>query len=161
LTIDDLPLEFRPRKTAPTVVLLLVIALEVAFAARFVLVSHLTARTMASTGLAFALPFLALVGACVWQIIRIQTRTDRLRIDETGVVADLNGVERRWAWGEMARLHIVKMHARSGLQLVAIERQGEIDFDARASVIWPRFGPSTPQFLGLLRAGRARWGAPG
>ena len=91
-------------------------------------------------------------------MIEVQRRKDRLFIDQTGLIVDLNGVERRYLWTEMAHLHVVLVHARTKLHMVAIERRGEAAFDPKANVIWPRFGPGADEFLALLRAGKARWG---
>jgi hypothetical protein len=157
-SLDDLPLEFRPGKLAPTLVLALVILLELTFAAVFEAVARWPIRMFLGAGLLSTLSFLFMLGACVWGIVRVQRRDDRLVIDESGVVIALGGAERRYRWSEMARFHLVLVHARTKLHMVAIERRGDGAFDARANVIWPRFGPSTDEFLRLLRAGKARWG---
>jgi hypothetical protein len=157
-TLADLPLEFRPKRLAPTLVLLLVIGLEIAFAVNFELTAKWPLQTFFARGLTTTLSFLFMVGACVWWIVQIQRKSDRLRIDEDGVFLDLNGVQRSWAWADMARFHLVLVHARAKVQMIAIERKGDVDFDARANVIWPRFGPETKELLALLRAGKARWG---
>jgi hypothetical protein len=157
-SLDDLPLIFRPGKLAPTVVLSLVIMLELIFAASFESVERWPVATFLHAGLASTLSFLFMLGACVWGIVRVQRRTDRLVIDGSGVIVALDGKERRYGWSEMARFHLVVVHARTKLHMVAIERQGESDFDPRANVIWPRFGPSADEFLKLLRAGKMRWG---
>jgi hypothetical protein len=111
-------------------------------------------------GLISTLSFLFIVGACIFGIVQAHTRKDRLLIDESGVLLDLNGVSRAWRWNDMGRFHLVMVHAPSKTRMVAIEpRGGDGSFDAKANVIWPKFGPSTEEFLGLLRAGKARWGA--
>jgi hypothetical protein len=158
LSLDDLPLEFRPGKLAPTLVLGLVILLELTFAAVFESLVKWPIAMFLGPGLISTLSFLFMVAACAWGIVRVQRRADRLVIDETGVIVALDGIERRYLWSEMARIHLVLVHARTKLHMVAIERRGEAAFDAKANVIWPRFGPSTEEFLKLLRAGKARWG---
>ena len=158
-TLADLPLEFRPKKLATTMVFALIIGLELIFAVVFEVVAKWPLEAFYTRGLISTLSFLFMVGACVWGIVEVQRLKDRLAIDETGVVVDLNGVERRYRWTDMARFHVVLVHARSKLHMVAIERKGDTGFDARANVIWPRFGPSPEEFLSLLRAGKARWGA--
>jgi hypothetical protein len=158
-TLSDLPLEFRPRKAAPTMVFALIILLEIVFAIGFELVSKWPPGAFLTRGLPSTLSFLFMIGACVWGMTKVLRRNDRLVIDESGVTVDLDGVERCYRWSEMARFHLVMVHARTKLHMVAIERTGEAGFDARANVIWPRFGPDTGDFLALLRAGKARWGA--
>jgi hypothetical protein len=158
-TLSDLPLEFRPRKAAVTVVLALIIGLEVVFAIGFEFIAKWPVRTFFTRGLVSTLSFLFMIGACVWGLIDLRSRRDRIVIDEAGVLVELNGEERSYRWTEMARFHLVLVHARSKLRMVAIERFGEEGFEAKANVIWPRFGPSTDEFLSLLRAGKARWGA--
>ncbi len=157
-TLDDLPLEFRPGKRAPTAVFALIILLELLFAVSFESVARWPAAMFIGPGLGSTLAFLFMIGACVWGIVQVQRRADRLLIDEAGVIVTLGGAERRYRWTEMARFHLVMVHARTKLHMVAIERRGESAFDAKANVIWPRFGPSTDDFLTLLRAGKARWG---
>jgi hypothetical protein len=157
-SLDKLPLEYRPGKVAPTAVFSLIILLELIFAVGFQSVARWPLARFVGPGLASTLSFLFMIGACVWGIVRVQRRTDRLVIDETGVVVILNGVERRWRWSEMARFHLVLVHGRTKLHMGAIARRGERAFDPRANVIWPRFGPATDEFLRLLRAGKARWG---
>lgn len=157
-TPADLPLEFRPKKLAPTMVFALIILLEVMFAIGFEMATHWSVEMFLTKGLISTLSFLFMVGACVFGIVQAQRRKDRLVIDETGVLLDLNGVSRTWRWTDMARFHLVLVHARSKLHMVAIEPKGQGAFDARANVIWPRFGPSTDDFIKILRAGKARWG---
>jgi hypothetical protein len=156
----DLPLEFRPKKQGPTLVLSLIILLEVMFAVGSEMSNHWPPKWFYTTGLISTLAFLFMIGACVFGIVQAHTRKDRLVIDETGVTLDLNGVTRAWRWSDMGRFHLVTVHAPSKTRMVAIEPrdQGEAAFDARANVIWPKFGPSTEDFLNLLRAGKARWG---
>ena len=158
LTLADLPLEFRPKKTAPTMVFILIIVLEVIFAAGFEIVQRWPLRTFFTTGLISTLSFLFMVGVCIWGIVDAQTKQDRLTIDQEGVLVHLNGVTRQWDWRDMARFHLVLVHARTKLHMVAIEPKGAVAFDAKANVIWPRFGPDTEAFYALLRAGKARWG---
>jgi hypothetical protein len=158
-TLADLPLEFRPKKMAPSMVLGLLIVLELGFATAFELVAKWPVEAFYTRGLVSTLSFLFLVGACVWGIADIQRKTDHLTIDENGVTLELDGAKRSWAWADMARFHLVTVHARSKLQMIAIEPRGQGLFDARANIIRTRFGPETNAFLGLLRAGKARWGA--
>jgi hypothetical protein len=158
-SLSDLPLDFRPKKLAPTMVFVMIIFLEAVFAVAFELVAKWPPQAFLTRGLISTLSFLFMIGACVWGIVQVQTRRDRLLIDQTGVIVDLDGVERRYRWTEMARFHLVLVHARSKLHMVAIERWGEASFDPKANIIWPKFGPGTEEFLGLLRAGKARWGA--
>ncbi len=158
-SLADIPLEFRPKKLAPTMVFALIILLELGFAAGFLIVGKWPVQTLLTTGLPTTLSFLFMIGVCVWGIVQAQTRKDQLTIDETGVRLHLNGVDRAWRWTEMARFHLVLVHARSKMHMVAIEPKGQgAVFDAKANVIWPRFGPSTDDFLALLRAGKAKWG---
>jgi hypothetical protein len=158
-TLSDLPLEFRPKKQGPTVVLSVVIVLELVFAVSFEMDNHWPVQAFFTKGLISTLSFLFIVGACVFGIVQAHTRKDRLVIDESGVVLDLNGVSRAWRWSDMGRFHLVMVHAPSKLRKVAIEPRGQEEgFDAKANVIWPKFGPSTEEFLNLLRAGKARWG---
>jgi hypothetical protein len=157
-SLADLPLEFRPRKLAMTMVFALIIVLELAFAVSFELIAKWPLEAFYTRGLINSLSFLFMVGACVWGIVDVQRKTDRLVIDQTGVELELNGVRRAWAWTEMARFHLVLVHPRSKLHMVAIEPKGQGTFDAKANVIWPRFGPGTDEFLAILRAGKARWG---
>jgi len=156
--LSDLPLEFRPKKRGPTVVLSLIIVLELMFAVGFEINSRWPPEAFFTKGLISTLSFVFIVGACVFGIVQAHRRKDRLVIDETGVRLDLNGVSRTWRWTDMARFHLILVHAPSKLRMVAIEPRGQDEFDARANVIWPKFGPSTEEFLGLLRAGKARWG---
>jgi hypothetical protein len=157
-TLSDLPLEFRPKKQGPTVVLSLIIVLELMFAAGSEMANKWPPKWFFTTGLISTLAFLFMVGACIVGIVQAHTRKDRLVIDETGVLLDQNGVSRAWRWTDMARFHLVLVHAPSKLRMVAIEPRGDEAFDAKANVIWPKFGPTTEEFLGLLRAGKARWG---
>jgi len=158
-TLADLPLEYRPRKLATTMVFALVILLEIVFAIGFEISAKWPLEAFYTRGLIATLSFLFMVGASLWGIYQVQTKTDHLTIDQTGVELELDGVVRRWAWIDMGRFHLVLVHRRSGLHMVAIEPKGRGgDFDAKANVIWPRFGPGTDELLGLLRAGKARWG---
>ena len=158
-TLADLPLDFRPRKTATIGVFILLIVLELLFAtmfelqAKWPLAAFFTANGLISTG-----SFLFLVGVAVFGIVQAARSRDHLLIDETGVILRLQDVERRWRWRDMARFHLVLVHKRSKLHMVAIELKGDPAFDPKANVIWPRFGPGTDEFLALLRAGKARWG---
>ncbi|HLZ85505.1 MAG TPA: hypothetical protein VKQ54_18225, partial [Caulobacteraceae bacterium] len=102
--------------------------------------------------------FLFMIGACVFGIVQAHRRKDRLLIDETGVRLDQNGVTRAWRWAEMGRFHLVTVHGPSKTRMVAIEPRDPVGFDARANVIWPKFGPSTEDLLRLLLAGKKRWG---
>ena len=43
----------------------------------------------------------------------------------------------------MARFHLVMVHARTKLQMIAIEPRGQGAFDAKANVIRTKFGPET------------------
>jgi len=161
-TLADLPLEYRPRKFAMTMVCVLVIVLEIVFAIGFEISAKWPLEAFFTRGLISTLSFAFMIGASIWGIVEVQRKTDRLTIDQTGVVLDLNGVVRRWAWTDMARFHLVLVHKRSNLHMVAIEPKGQGSaFDAKANVIWPRFGPGTDEFLRLLRAGKARWGGEG
>ncbi len=157
-SLDDLPLEFRPKKLAPTMVFALIIALELMFAVGFEIQAKWPPEAFYTKGLISTLSFLFMVGACVFGIVETQRKTDRLTLDRNGVVLEMNGATRAWAWKDMARFHLVLVHARSKLHMVAIEPKGQGVFDAKANVIWPRFGPGTDEFLALLRAGKARWG---
>jgi hypothetical protein len=158
-SLSDLPLEFRPKNQGPILALALVIVLEVTFAVGFEMNNRWPIQAFFGRGLLSTLSFLFMVGACVFGIVQVLQRKDRLVIDETGVLLDLNGVTRTWRWSDMGRFHLVMVHAPSKTQRVAIEPRGEAaTFDARANVISPRFGPSPDDFLGILRAGRARWG---
>ena len=157
-TIDDAPLEFRPRKLAPTMVFAMIILLELVFGVVFEIQAKWPLEAFYTTGLVTSLSYLFMIGACIFGIVEVQRKTDRLLIDENGVELVLNGVRRAWAWKEMARFHLVLVHARSKLHMVAIEPKGQGTFDPKANVIWPRFGPGTDEFLALLRAGKARWG---
>lgn len=158
-TLSDLPLEFRPKKQGPTVVLSLIIVLELVFAIGFEMSTKWPLANFFTKGLISTLSFLFIVGACVVGIVQAHRRKDRLVIDETGVVLDQNGISRAWCWADMGRFHLVVVHAPSKLRMVAIEPRGQEEgFDAKANVIWPKFGPSTEEFLNLLRAGKARWG---
>jgi len=156
--LDDAPLEFRPKKLAPTMVFALIIVLELIFAVCFELLAKWSVADFLAKGLISTLSFLFMIGACVWGIVDVQRKQDRLLIDDTGVTVSIGGVERRYLWPDMARFHLVMVHARSRLHMVAIEPNGATDFDAKANIIWPRFGPGTEEFLRLLRAGKARWG---
>lgn len=157
--LSDLPLEFRPKKQGPIVALSVVIVLELLFAVGFEINNHWPVQAFFTKGLISTLSFLFIVGACIVGIVQAQRRKDRLVIDESGVLLDLNGVSRAWRWSDMGRFHLVTVHAPSKLRKVAIELRGQEEgFDARANVIWPKFGPSTEDFLNLLRAGKARWG---
>jgi hypothetical protein len=158
-SLADLPLEFRPKKLAATMLLALLIALELVFAAVFVLVAKWPLDAFFTRGLASTLSFLFLVGACVWGIVDIQRKRDRLTIDETGVALELDGARRVWRWPDMARFHLVAAHPRSDSKFVAIEPKGAAAFDAKANLIKTKFGPETNDFLTILRAGKARWGA--
>lgn len=157
-SLADLPLEFRPKKGATIGVLVLLIALEVVFAAAFEIQAKWPLAAFFTTGLISTLSFLFLVGAAVFGIVQAVNSRDHLLIDETGVSLRQNGVERRWPWRDMARFHLVLVHRRSKLHMVAIEPKGDAAFNAKANVIWPRFGPNTDEFLALLRAGKAKWG---
>ena len=158
-TLADLPLEFRPKKQGPIVALSAVIVLELAFAVWFETSAKWPIQTFFTKGLISTLSFLFIVGACTVGIVQALRRRDRLLIDEAGVVLDLNGVSRAWRWSDMGRFHLVMVHAPSKTRMVAIEPRDQAEpFDARANVIWPKFGPTTEQFLNLLRAGKARWG---
>ena len=157
-SLDNLPLEFRPKKLAPTMVFALIIALELIFAAVFELQAKWPLEAFYTRGLISTLSFLFMIGACVFGIVETQRKTDRLTLDETGVSLEMGGATRAWAWRDMARFHLVLVHARSKLHMVAIEPKAQGMFNAKANVIWPRFGPGTDEFLALLRAGKARWG---
>jgi hypothetical protein len=157
-SLADLPLEFRPKVQGPVLVLSLIIVLELMFAGGSEVANKWPPKWFFTTGLISTLAFLFMVGACAVGIVQALRRKDRLVIDETGVRLDQNGVSRAWRWAEMGRFHLVVVHKPSKLRMVAIEPPGEAAFDARANVIWPRFGPSTEEFLNLLRAGKARWG---
>jgi hypothetical protein len=157
-SLDEVPLEFRPKKLAPTMVFALIILLEIIFAVGFELIARWRLADFFGKGLISTLSFLFMIGACIFGIVDVRRKQDRLLIDETGVTVNLGGVERRYLWPDMARFHLVLVHARSRLHMVAIEPRGATDFDAKANVIWPRFGPGTEDFLRLLRAGKARWG---
>ena len=89
-TLADLPLEFRPKKLAPSMVLGLLIVLELAFAVAFEVVAKWPVEAFYTRGLVSTVSFLFLVGACVWGIVDIQRKTDRLTIDDTGVVLELD-----------------------------------------------------------------------
>jgi len=158
-TLMDLPLEFRPRKFAIATVCAVVIVLEVMAAIGFESSARWPLEAFFTKGLITTLSFLFMVGACVWGIVQAYRRKDRLVIDEDGVLLDLNGVVRSWRWADMGRFHLVLVHARSNLHAVAIEPKGQRDFDAKANIIWPRFGPSTSDLIKLFQAGKARWGA--
>jgi hypothetical protein len=160
-SLEDLPLEFRPKTFATIAVFTLIILLELVFAIAFEVVAKWPPEAFFTRGLVATLSFLFMIGVCGWGIVEVRRRKDRLVITETGIIVDLGGVERRYLWPEMARFHLVLVHERSKLHLVAIERTSDTAFEARANVIWPRFGPSTHEFLSLLRAGKARWGASG
>ncbi|MDB5479711.1 MAG: hypothetical protein JWO83_764, partial [Caulobacteraceae bacterium] len=136
----------------------LIIVLELMFAGGFEMTNRWPPKWFFTTGLISTLSFLFIVGVCVVGIVQAHRRKDRLVIDETGVLLDQNGVSRAWRWTDMARFHLVVVHAPSKLRMVAIEPPDHEAFDAKANVIWPKFGPSTEEFLGLLRAGKARWG---
>jgi hypothetical protein len=157
-TIDDFPLEFRPRKLGPTVVLSIVILLELVFAAHFESQAKWPPEMFFTKGIITTLSFLFMVGACVWGIIDVQRKPDRVFLDDTGVIVFLNGVERRYRWMEIARFHKVLVHARAQVYMVAIERKGEVAFDARANAIIAKFGPPADELLRLLVAAKARWG---
>jgi len=158
-SLSDLPLEFKPNRQAPTVALSVVIVLELMFAVGFEMSNHWPVAAFFGKGLISTLSFLFIVGACVVGLVQAHRRKDRLVIDETGVRLDLNGVSRAWRWHDMGRFHLVTVHARSKTRVVAIEPRGaQPSFDAKANVIWPKFGPSTEEFLKLLLAGKARWG---
>ncbi len=157
-SLDNLPLEFRPKKLAPTMVFALIIALELIFAVFFELQAKWPLEAFFTRGLISTLSFLFMIGVCVFGIVETQRKTDRLTLDETGVSLEMGGATRAWAWKDMARFHLVLVHARSKLHMVAIETKGQGVFDAKANVIWPRFGPGTDEFLALLRTGKARWG---
>lgn len=158
-TLADLPLEFRPKKGGPTGVYVVFILLEVAFAVGFEMVQRQPpAAFFTGNGLISTLAFLFMVGVCVFGIYQTQTRQDRLVIDQSGVLLHLNDVTRQWAWTDMNRFHLVLVHKRTNLHRIAIEPYGALKFDARANLIWPRFGPDTAEFLALLKAGKARWG---
>ena len=159
-TLSDLPLEFRPKKQGPTVALSVVIVLELMFAVGFEATNHWPVQAFFTKGLISTISFLFIVGVCVFGIVQAHRRKDRLVIDETGVRLDLDGASRAWRWSDMGRFHLVMVHAPSKTRMVAIEPRGEEAFDAKANVIWPKFGPSTEEFLTLLRAGKARWGEP-
>lgn len=157
-TLAEIPLEFRPKKLAASMVFGLVILLEVVFAVNFELQAKWPLATFFTHGLPTTLAFAFMVGVCVWGIVDVQRKTDRIHIDETGLTVCLHGVERRYAWTDMARFHKVLVHKRSQMHMVAIERWSDMNFDAKANVIWPRFGPGTDELLKLLVAGKARWG---
>jgi hypothetical protein len=157
-TLLDLPLEFRPKRQGPTLVLSLIIVLELMFAVGSELANKWPPKWFVTTGLISSLAFLFMIGACVFGIVQAHRRKDRLLIDEAGVRLDQNGVTRAWRWAEMGRFHLVTVHAPSKTRMVAIEPRDPVDFDARANVIWPKFGPSTDEFLKLLLAGKKRWG---
>jgi hypothetical protein len=158
LSLDDAPLEFRPDTRAPTIVFSLIILLELIFGGAFVVMARWPLERFFTTGLISTLSFVFMIGACVYGIIEARRRTDRLRIDDTGVTLLLDGTTRAWRWDEMNRFHLVTVNARSGLKRVAIEPKGAANFDAKANLIAPRFGPPTDALLTLLRAGKARWG---
>ena len=157
-TLANVPLEFRPRRFPIALVCGVVILLELTAAVGFESSTRWPIEMFFTKGLISTLSFLFIVGACVFGIVQAYRRKDRLVIDETGVLLDLNGVVRSWRWVDMARFHLVLVHARSNLHAVAIEPKGERDFDAKANVIWPKFGPSTSDLIKLFQAGRARWG---
>ena len=157
-TLADLPLDFRPKQTAKIGVFILLILLELVFAATFEMQAKWPITAFFTTGLISTLAFLFMVGAAGFGIVQAMRSTDHLFIDDTGVILRLDNVERRWRWRDMARFHLVLVHKRSKLHMVAIELKGDVGFDPKANVIWPRFGPSTDEFLALLRAGKARWG---
>ena len=136
----------------------LLILLELVFAASFEMQAKWPLSAFFTTGLISTLAFLFMVGVAVFGIAQALRSKDHLYIDDTGVILRLDNVERRWRWRDMARFHLVLVHKRSKLHMVAIEMKGDTGFDAKANVIWPRFGPNTDEFLALLRAGKARWG---
>ena len=158
-TLADLPLDFRPKQGAKIGVFTLLILLELVFAASFEMQAKWPLAAFYTTGLISTLAFLFMVGVAVFGIVQALRSKDHLYIDDTGVILCLDSVERRWRWRDMARFHLVLVHKRSKLHMVAIEMKGDTDFDAKANVIWPRFGPNTDEFLALLRAGKTRWGA--
>jgi uncharacterized membrane protein len=158
-SLSDLPLEFKPKRQGTIVALSVVIVLELMFAVGFEMNNHWPLAAFFGKGLISTLSFLFIVGACAVGIVQAQRRKDRLVIDENGVRLELNGVARAWRWNDMGRFHLVTVHARSKTRVVAIEPRGEQStFDPKANVIWPKFGPSTEDFLKLLLAGKARWG---
>jgi hypothetical protein len=157
-SLADLPLEFRPKRLGPTMVLSLIIVLELMFAAGSEIANKWPPKWFVTTGLVSTLAFLFMIAACLAGIVQAQRRKDRLVIDETGVRLDQSGVTRAWRWSDMSRFHLVTVHAPSKTRMVAIEPKDADGFDARANVIWPKFGPTTDDFLKLLLAGKKRWG---
>jgi hypothetical protein len=158
-TLADLPLDFRPKQQAKIGVYVLLIVLELVFAAVFETKAKWPlAAFLTTNGLITTLAFLFMVAVPVFGIVQAVRSQDHLLIDDTGVILKLDNVERRWRWRDMARFHLVLVHKRSKLHMVAIELKSDAAFDAKANVIWPRFGPNTDEFLALLQAGKARWG---